>query len=337
MSTEILWEPLSSEERKLVDHDTLWGDKSSQKDAIVSRPFNCVMPKYYQEISDKVRNFEVRDDDIWIVTYPKCGTTWTQEIVWHIMNDVNREAGELPLFSRSPFLEFQGIQSVENSPAKKFANDPKVEKMIRRIIDESVDYTDTLPKTRPRIIKTHLPLELLPDNLLDKAHVVYACRNPKDVCVSYYHHISDVFDELYEYTGTFDQFTECFMEGTLEYGRYFNHLKSAWKLRNHPNMKFFWYEDMKKNTKKEVSDLADFLKHPLSQDKIDDLVEHLSFKNMKQRATDGMGGEKSPLAKFYRKGEVGDWKNYFEGEKLEKWNTWIARNLEATDIDFHFE
>ena len=337
MSSEILWKPFSDEAKQVVNYDELWGEKSSQRDPIVSHPYNCLMPKFYEEISDQVRNFEVREDDIWIITYPKCGTTWTQEIVWHIMNDVNKEAGELPLFSRSPFLEFQGIQSVDNSPAKKFSNDPKVGNMMRRIFDESVDYTHTLPKNRPRIIKTHMPLEFLPDNLLEKAQVVYVCRNPKDVSVSYYHHMSDTLNEFYDYLGTFDQFTKCFMEGTLEYGRYFDHLKSAWKLRDHPNMKFIWYEDMKKNTIKEVSDLADFLKHPLSVDKIDDLVQHLSFSNMKQRAADKMGGENSSLAKFYRKGVVGDWKNYFEGEKLEQWDAWIAKNLESTDIDFSFE
>ena len=31
-----------------------------------------------------------------------------------------------------------------------------------------------------RFIKTHLPLSLLPDDLLEKAKVIYVARNPKD-------------------------------------------------------------------------------------------------------------------------------------------------------------
>ena len=39
----------------------------------------------------------------------------------------------------------------------------------------------------PRIIKTHLPLSMLPPNLLDVSKVVFVARNVKDVCVSFFH------------------------------------------------------------------------------------------------------------------------------------------------------
>jgi len=241
------------------------------------------MPRFYKSIGDRILNFEVRKDDIWIITYPKCGTTWTQEIVWHIMNDVNKELGKLPLFVRSPFLEFQGIQNPESSPMKMFSKGGKIAESVREVFEESVAMAENLPS--PRIIKSHLPFELLPENLLDIAKVVYVCRNPKDTCVSYYHHINDTFEMSYQFKGSFDQFTECFKDGKLEYGSYFSHLKSGWKRRNHPNMKFVWYEDMRKNSSKEVSNLASFLNHPLSAEKVEELVDHLEFSNMKERAT----------------------------------------------------
>ena len=38
---------------------------------------------------DTVRyGMKVDEGDVWIMTPPKCGTTWMQEIVWLLLNDV---------------------------------------------------------------------------------------------------------------------------------------------------------------------------------------------------------------------------------------------------------
>ena len=72
----------------------------------VRYPGPVIMPRTFVPIKERIRNFKVKPDDIWIVTYPKSGTTWTQEMIWQIVNNVDRERGQLPLFTRTPFLEF---------------------------------------------------------------------------------------------------------------------------------------------------------------------------------------------------------------------------------------
>ena len=54
--------------------------------------------------------------------------------------------------------------------------------------------------------------------------VVYVARNPRDCCVSYYHH-QTLFDEGYRFTGEFEDFARLFREGLLNYGDYWSHLK----------------------------------------------------------------------------------------------------------------
>lgn len=50
---------------------------------------------------------QFRASDVLVMTYPKCGTTWTQEIVWTMRNnpDLNHPKTCVPINDRSPFIE----------------------------------------------------------------------------------------------------------------------------------------------------------------------------------------------------------------------------------------
>ena len=69
--------PLSDEEkaerRKLFNAE--W---SIEVDMVKSVPGNIYLAEKYAQMAEQIYNMEVRPDDVWVVTYPKCGTTWTQ-------------------------------------------------------------------------------------------------------------------------------------------------------------------------------------------------------------------------------------------------------------------
>ena len=46
----------------------------------------------------------------------------------------------------------------------------------------------------------------------------------------------------------FEDFADLVRDGEIIYGSYWEHLKSGWSRRGHPNMKFVWFEDLKRDT-----------------------------------------------------------------------------------------
>ena len=113
-------------------------------------------------------------------------------------------------------------------------------------------------------------------------------------------------------------------------------------------MKFIWFEDMKKDNPKALKELDEFLNVGLSDAKLEELCQHVAFDNMKKISEMRAKGpnekkEEEPKEKkeeghkFFRKGKVGDWKNYFQGEQKEKWNQWVEENRTKIGIDMTFE
>ena len=142
-------------------------------------------------------------------------------MVWQIVNKVDTEiAMKVPLMARTPFLEMEGLMMENMVEELKTMGAEKGFNMDWMI--ESVEFAANLPS--PRVIKSHLPFEFLPPKLLDTCKVIYVGRNPKDTCVSYYHHHLSFNDE-YKMAGNFSDFSFLFLQGILEYGSYWTMLK----------------------------------------------------------------------------------------------------------------
>ncbi|GBL76482.1 Sulfotransferase 1 family member D1 [Araneus ventricosus] len=126
--------------------------------------------------------------------------------------------------------------------------------------------------TRPGAIKTHLPYHLTPRS--EEAKYIYVTRNPKDCCVSYYHHMKSI--PGHGFNGTFDQFFELFISGRIDYGDYFDHLLAWYKHRKDPNVLFMTYEEMKENPETAVLKMASFLDEEKFAKPLKDYPEKLS-------------------------------------------------------------
>lgn len=69
-------------------------------------PQKYFFPVKYRGTAQNYWDFQARTDDVWVASFPRSGTTWTQELVWMIANDLNyAEAARHPLTKRSPFFE----------------------------------------------------------------------------------------------------------------------------------------------------------------------------------------------------------------------------------------
>ncbi len=138
------------------------------------------------------------------------GTTWLQEIVFLVLNDCNTDkAQENTIEWRVPFFEYE-------TPGLK--------------------YVESLPTDKPRILKTHLPKQFLPDDIENKSkvrpsafltlfelstscsalalQVVYIARNPKDVVVSYFQFVK--MSTQAGFSEDFKAFADLFLEGKGE-------------------------------------------------------------------------------------------------------------------------
>lgn len=99
--------PYNIQRFKGVIHEKLRKEFKGQPKGLVQvGPEKWILPQSYTDFAETIYNFEARSDDVFITTFPRSGTTWTQEMIWLICNDLDYETAlKIPLNSRFPYME----------------------------------------------------------------------------------------------------------------------------------------------------------------------------------------------------------------------------------------
>ena len=265
-----------------------------------------------------------RDDDIVVVTAYKSGTTWTQNIVLHLIHQ-DLELREIS--KHSPWIEMR-IRPVEDMAARVAAIETR------------------------RCLKSHMPFDGLPFS--HTTRYVMPGRDPRDVFMSFWNHYSAYMPKMYadlnDTPGRVgpplprcpediracwrDWITRGWFEGDSEGWPFWSNMglvQSWWDQRALPNVLMIHYDDMLADLPREIARIAAFLGIDAGPDLIADIAEATSFKAMKARAmaldTTAEDQFAGGAGRFIFKGTNGRWRDALDADDLALYEAAAARVL----------
>src|SRR5215210_290399 len=226
--------------------------------------------RYWVDYRLALARHQSRPDDLFIVSYPKSGTTLLQMLLYQMTTDGS--------------LEFSHIDQVV----------PWFEVSILRGEERRIS---ALPS--PRIFKSHALGGMLPRG----SRIIYIARDARDVAVSAWHH-----DRLMGGMDEFQKYVDAFLQGRGGHGSWFKHIRSWWAYRRDKNFLFLTYEEVTRDLAGTARRVASFAGYPLREEDLPRIVERCSLAFMKQhsRKFDPRYMQLALEGEFIRKGAVGE-------------------------------
>ena len=269
-------------------------------------------------------NYEPTDNEIYVVTYPKTGTTLTQQICHQIMECYYHK-------TKSQDAAYYGQEEGHHSHAAWID-------LLRDRGQEGFHKYIAATKNTMRFWKTHTVLEELPFKGLPKKMII-CCRNPKDALVSFYHHYKN--KKRAPYTGTFDTFFTLYIAGLVESNSYFDYYRKYWQVfkRNmeKKETEIYWlnYEDLVESEQSKRNEIRKLIKFigvddvVHSEQDLHRIMNRTSMRKMQDQYRD------FGISNFVRKGAIGDWKNYLSEEQNEIMDALIKLHFHGTDFKYY--
>ena len=281
------------------------------------------MPRNTPERWEELRQFPLRPDDVFIVTFPKSGTTWMQQIVKLLRKGGQQD--DINLDRSMPWLEMLDAE-------------------IGKMYGYTPDMLTSSDVLSPRAFKSHQPYEMVPGGLphTSPAKYIYIMRNPKDVCISGWYHINNMMKQ-FDKSVSWEDHMEQILSKETPFGGWFYHVLGWWKHNDAPNILFIKYEDMKTDPLTAIRSVAQFIGIELTDELLQKVLKYSSFASMKQDSSAnhnwqvGPGNIFSQPNMFIRKGEIGGWREHFSEEQSKRFDEIYKENMSGVDLEFRFE
>jgi hypothetical protein len=228
--------------------------------------------------------FEPRPTDVIITTAPKAGTTWMQQLLHQMKTGGDTSYGSI--FEVVPWIEL---------PIKG------------RTWRQALAVFESLPD--PRVFKTHCTYDQTPG--VGTAKIILTVRDPRECCVSFFHHVNGFKKELVpDMPDIAFPTMQAGVDHFLRVGAWVRNVKGWWAHRNDPGILLLRYADLVADLEANVDRIADFLGWTLTPAGRARALEHSSFEWMKansQLFTRQLGKDEPVFepGTFIRQGKVG--------------------------------
>ncbi|XP_070551689.1 sulfotransferase 1B1-like isoform X2 [Ptychodera flava] len=267
-------------------------------------------------IETHVRDFAVRDDDVFLISYARSGTAWTNTILNAIIYVDNLTyLDSIDIHTKLACLE---VGPTGDDLAAEGMVFPK--SFIEMFINDCPS---------PRVIHSHLYVDFLPKQyFVKKPKTVYIRRDPKDVLVSIAEHHNSA---KYHGCVPWEKYFEEFLKENGDYGSPFTHTKKCAEFMNEPRWLCFTYEELRKDIRSAIKKMSDFIGKTLNEEEIDKVINYTSFNQMKERYENSPTPfyQEKNAGKWIRKGVVGDWKHHFTVTQNETFDRVYAEKMKG--------
>lgn len=262
----------------------------------------------------------------WLASYPKSGNTWMRILLTNYLRNADRPAninnldGGPIASARQIFDDNVGIEASD-------LTQDEIER-YRPYVYEMMSEQAGIDGTAPLFLKVHDAYTYTPEGipLVSKAAtagVLYLVRNPLDVAVSFTHHNAGTLERTVRIMGEADF---GFVDNPYVLHNQLRQRLLTWSGHvtswvEEPDLRVLVvrYEDMKADTVGMFTQVIQFCGLDDDPERIAKAVEFSKFEKVQSQEQDRGFGEKMPGAEsFFRKGEVGSWRETLSEEQREQ-------------------